>query len=577
MQTKKTIFQTINTSLKLIVALSFTMILSAFLKMSSVLIVRKVVDDIHVLKSLALWVTLFIGVLISYFIVDSIQYSQKNHLGERVSRELKKQVYSVTLRAELGEISKLEKSEIKKSFHNHCDKIGEQYISKNIVPFISNVVFLVTVFITGLVINPLLTMVVFGSLPVYFAAIKGMSKINERSHNKQQIMEKQINKATNETFDKIRNIKLKNGVIQVEEQYQQLFDKFLDTKSRYENIDYMNRTSMHILLTGVMIATVIGLGGLLIKQNIAGASIGDMIAFVLFTPIVYHGFHTVLQYHLSSKFVASEIEEIDRIMNIRSEIKSEPIASLDEVNSLKFVDVFYTANKMENSVSNLSFELKRGEKLGVLSLSGNAKATIFDLATKINRPKEGMISINNCDVNKLDTFYLRSIVTAVPQDDLLFSDSIEKNITYPLEFDEYQYNDALNRSGLKAFIAELEEKDQTIVDCDSEFLNEDIKQRIILANAFYKDSKIFILNEATSSLDPRSEDEIMQEIYKLKNKIVIVMSDRAYNLLNCDKIMILEDDKVVEYGKTEELLHDRESVLYKQIRRVKATKVQKIS
>jgi ABC-type multidrug transport system fused ATPase/permease subunit len=96
---------------------------------------------------------------------------------------------------------------------------------------------------------------------------------------------------------------------------------------------------------------------------------------------------------------------------------------------------------------------------------------------------------------------------------------------------------------------------------------------ITLANAFYKDSKIFVLNDATSGLDARSEDAILKEIFKLKNKMIILMSNKTYNVVNCDKILIIENEQVLEYGKVSELLQDRNSAFSKLIKKVKVGKI----
>jgi ATP-binding cassette subfamily C protein len=102
-------------------------------------------------------------------------------------------------------------------------------------------------------------------------------------------------------------------------------------------------------------------------------------------------------------------------------------------------------------------------------------------------------------------------------------------------------------------------------------------QRLVLANAFYKDSKIFVLNNATSNLDVRSEEAVMKEVYKLKNKIAIIMSDKVYNVLNCDKVLILMGGQVLEYGKLQDLLQNKDSEFNKMIKKVKTTRSVKVS
>ena len=166
MQTKNIILQTINNSLKLIVALSFSMILAALLKVTGILILKKVIDDINIIQSLAVWVVLFVVSITLYFAVDSMRNSQINRLGNRVNYNLKKNIFSSGLRADLSEIEKYEKNEFEKNINYNCEIIGTEYISKNVSAFISEVIFLLTVFITTMVINPVLGIVLFGTLPI---------------------------------------------------------------------------------------------------------------------------------------------------------------------------------------------------------------------------------------------------------------------------------------------------------------------------------------------------------------------------------------------------------------------------
>jgi ATP-binding cassette subfamily B protein len=102
-------------------------------------------------------------------------------------------------------------------------------------------------------------------------------------------------------------------------------------------------------------------------------------------------------------------------------------------------------------------------------------------------------------------------------------------------------------------------------------------QRIIFANAFYKDSKIYLLDDATKFLDINTENELLNEVFKLKNKIIIMMTDKVYNLNLCDKILILENGKVTEYGKYTELLLNKESKTYKIIKKASLSKKEKVS
>ncbi|HPN60986.1 MAG TPA: ABC transporter ATP-binding protein, partial [Bacilli bacterium] len=325
------------------------------------------------------------------------------------------------------------------------------------------------------------------------------------------------------------------------------------------------------LFVGSLIAIILGIGGYLTIQGDMEATVGKLMAFVIMIPFVYHAFKTLMNTSISFKMIEKERQALDLILTLRSEMKSEPITQIEEVLSLKFQSVSYDGEGKDQSLNRVSFEIKRGEKIGILSYEAESRQIIFELLTKLIRPKNGVIAINNCDINKMNTQYLRELVTSVSSEQYVNEDSIANNITFPLPFDEYKYNDALNRTGLKEIIAGLELKDQSIVNEAAAFSKAFI-QRLQLANAFYKDSKIFVLKNATTYLDVRSEEAIMKEVNKLKNKMVIIMSDKVYNVLGCDKILILMGGQVVEYGKLPELLQNKDSEFNKMIKKVKTTK-----
>ena len=273
----------------------------------------------------------------------------------------------------------------------------------------------------------------------------------------------------------------------------------------------------------------------------------------------------LLDVHYTRIPVEEEYEKLDRIFSTKIEFRSETIPSLEEVHSLKFnaVSFDYSNYGLDDKVhlDKIDFEIKKGEKLGIIGLPGSGKTTIADLITKIIRPKQGNVLINNCDINKLNTTYLRDIVTCIAQDFELLDTSIEDNITYPLSMDEYKYNDSLNKCRLKDLIFSLPDRDAT--NARKAKLSASDIQKIAMAHAFYKDSPIILLDDATSKLDTITEDEIMNEFFKLKNKISIVISNRINSIVKCDKVLIISNGKVSEYGRVDELLANKNSAFAK--------------
>ena len=303
-------------------------------------------------------------------------------------------------------------------------------------------------------------------------------------------------------------------------------------------------------------------------------SIGSVLGSLMLIPISILEFKKILIIYHTTLNQDEAAQRLDCIYSVRAESRSENVPSLEEIHSLKFdsISFDYTGYGVKDKVSleKIAFELKKGEKLGIIGLPGSGKSTIADLITKVIRPRQGSVLINNCDINKLNTQYLREIVTYISHDYQLLDMSIEKNITYPMNLDEYKYNEALNKCGLKDLIFSLTDRDET--NARKANLSNSDTQKIALAHAFYKESPIIILDEATSKLDAITEDNILNEFYKLKNKISIVMSNRINNVIKCDKVLIINNGKISEYGKVEDLLSNSSSTLSKMVKDAHITK-----
>ena len=561
MQAKNIIASVLTKKIKMVILIFLAIIVGVMAKVFSALIIRNIIDRV-ILESgpLLFWTTMFfIAVLLSVGL-DIYIKNASLAIGTEISNALAKAVYSAAIRAEISELKKIDTDEIVKRIGVDCDVIGNKYIANNWLAFIQMSLFLLTVFISMIVIDPALGLLTFVTLPLVYMIVKTTDKFIGKVNEKAMAAQEERCRMVREDFEKVRSIKLKNGIIREEDEFERKSESFFKL---YRNIGTLKEAvnfKVYDLFVGVALAIVLALGGYF---ALGDKKPGTIVAFVILTPYVYTTFKRLLSLKINPSTVRGEMKAIDDILALRSEIKAEPITSLQELHTLKFENVTY--NSGDERIENVSFDVRRGEKLGIISVSGNGHKIIFDLFTKLLRPRDGVISINNCDINKISTLYLRDLITAVPQDDNLFSDTIINNITYPLPFDEYKYNDALHKSGLKEYIATLENKDQTLVDGFSD----ELMQRITLANAFYKDSKIFVFNEATSALAVREEDAIMNEIFKLNNKLVVIMTDKIYYIAKCDKILILENDQVVEYGKTAELLQDRGSLLSRLIKKVR--------
>ncbi len=566
MNTKGSIKNFLSSHLKLTISLVVFSLLTIILKLANPIIIRFLINassDPVANKTLMIVLTVLMGVVtVLSFAVDMLRNRKSLILGSELTASLRNQVYSNMMKAELYEMQKFEKDDICKTIMEETHKIGNDYIANHIVKIIYLFILVLAFVITMMVFQPLFGFITAVTLPLFYIATKYIGRLSQKLIDKFNVNKNKQEELLKDNFDQLKMIKIRNGVSKQETQYEEIlkegkkyYSKSLFVQDTNENM--LKTLFVDVLWFVVFLCSCIWLVGGRANQY----NIGSVLACIVLTPQLYTSFKNLVDTYLNYPHVEESYQKLDKIFSIRQESRSESVPSLEEVHSLKFnaVSFDYASYGLEGKIKleGIDFEIKKGEKLGILGLSGSGKTTIADLISKIIRPKQGNVLINNCDINKLNTYYLRDIVTYVPQDFQLFDGTIEENIIYPLVLDEYKYNDALNKCRLKDLFFSLPNRDESHIK-DVKLTPSEI-QKISLANAFYKDSPIIILDDATSKLDSTSETEILNEFYKLKNKITIVITNRIYNLAKCDKVMIINDGKVVEYGKREELLSNTKS------------------
>jgi ATP-binding cassette, subfamily B, bacterial len=231
--------------------------------------------------------------------------------------------------------------------------------------------------------------------------------------------------------------------------------------------------------------------------------------------------------------------------------------------NIRLEDVaFAYPGKDENVLKGISFSIKAGEKLALVGPSGSGKSTIVDLLFKFYDNGLGTIEVDGRDIREWDTTWLRSQMAIVTQDVLLRSGTLADNLRIgKRDATEEECLKALIDSGLGDLIETLPDGLETQVGERGGLLSGGQKQRLSLARAILKDSPILILDEASSALDPITETKINEAVLRAgKNQTIIIVSHRLSTVLAADKIVVLEDGKIVEQGKHADLLLNSKGV-----------------
>ena len=338
-------------------------------------------------------------------------------------------------------------------------------------------------------------------------------------------------------------------------------EKFVDDlkeKSIKISAVLIRATPVMEILTGTMIAVLIFYSGKLIMND--QLSLNNFFSFLAAMMLAYQPVKSLatINVGISQGLSASKriLPIIDKINLIQT---NDDKMNLNLTNGniyCKDINFHYSTNLENKVLKNINIKINGGKMTALVGQSGSGKSTLLSLIPRIYDPTEGKLEIDGQDIKKVNLFSLRKEISIVDQNVTLFDDTIFNNIKYakPDAKDDEIY-EAANLSMCSEFIDKLENKYQTMIGENGVKLSGGEKQRLSIARAFLKKSKIILLDEATSSLDSETEEKIQKALDKLTlNKTTVVIAHRLSTILNSDKIYVMDKGIVMDSGNHEELL-----------------------
>jgi len=332
--------------------------------------------------------------------------------------------------------------------------------------------------------------------------------------------------------------------------------------SAWEQARVDNRLSLALLNSGQ--ALIIGLGVTalmyLAAKGVAEGTmtIGDLVMvnlylLQLFVPLSALGF-----IYREIRRALSDIENMFGLLKRQSTVQDKAQATVLKVDhaAIEFEAVDFGYQKQRQILKNLSFSVAPGEKVAIVGPSGSGKSTIGRLLFRFYDVSAGAIRIDGQDVKDVQQLSLRQAIGVVPQDTVLFNDTIWNNVAYGCTdaSDEDIWN-AIDMASLRTFVESIPEGVQTIVDERGLKVSGGEKQRIAIARVLLKNPSILLFDEATSALDSESENSILKALAKISsNKTTIAIAHRLSTIVDSDRILVVADGQVVEQGSHQELL-----------------------
>ncbi len=348
-----------------------------------------------------------------------------------------------------------------------------------------------------------------------------------------------------------------------EEKRSEKFVNDLKEKSIKISTVFIRATPIMEILTGIMIGILIFYSGKLIMNE--QLSLNNFFSFLAAMMLAYQPVKSLATINVGVGQGMSAAKRILPIIDNKNLIDpNEDKLIIDFKNGdIEFKDInFNYSSNQENKVLNkINIKINGKKMTALVGQSGSGKSSLLSLIPRIYDPKSGILEIDGQNIKNVNLHSLRKEISIVDQNVTLFDDTIFNNIKYakPNASEEEIYK-AAEQSMCLDFIEKLENKYQTMIGENGVRLSGGEKQRLSIARAFLKDSKIILLDEATSSLDSETEEKIQRALDKLiLNKTTVVIAHRLSTILNSDKIYVMDKGNVIDSGNHEELLKKSET------------------
>jgi len=314
-------------------------------------------------------------------------------------------------------------------------------------------------------------------------------------------------------------------------------------------------------LTGIMIAGLIYYSGKLILKN--DLEINNFFSFLAAMMLAYQPVRSLATLNMAINQGLSAARRILPIIDTKNKIIEKPNSKNIVVGKgeIKFHDVSFTYNQENRKIlKSISLKIESGKMTALVGHSGAGKSTILNLIPRFYDANSGDILIDNTSIYESKINSLRSNISLVSQDTTLFDDTVKNNIAYAnLEATDDEIYEAAKLSSSEEFINNMPSKYETFIGENGVRLSGGEKQRLSIARAMLKKSKIILLDEATSSLDAETEQKIQDAInYLTKDRTTVVIAHRLSTIMNSNKIYVVDKGSIIGEGKHDELLKNSE-------------------
>ena len=500
-------------------------------------------------------INLLIIVVILYVISSLFSYLQTYFLVEmsaKISYNLRKRLIEKVTRLPMEKLDENKRGDILSRITNDVDSL-QNGITQAFLQLLTAVITIIGVAVMMFTINVWMALATIILIPIAFFVINFITKHSQKYFLKQLIFKGSLNSQIEETFTGHDIIRAFNQEEVSMKKFEEDNEKWFDQEWKSQFYSSLNGPLMNFIsnFEYVLIA-VLGAVFVLTKA----ITVGDILAFFQYTQNFTRPIQQITRVMSLIQTAMAATERIFEFLEFDDEENpsNKKITSLKE--SITFENVSFGYTEDDEIIKNLSFTVKKGEKIAIVGETGAGKTTIVKLLMRFYDIAEGEIKIDGVNINEYDKDSLRSLIGMVLQDSWLFSDTIKANIQYGnLESTDEEIIEASKQVYADNFIKQLPDNYDSLLNEDSDNISHGQKQLLTIARTILSKKEVLILDEATSSVDTQTEKLIQKAMDKLmENRTSFIIAHRLSTIKNVDKILVIDNGEIIEQGTHEELL-----------------------
>lgn len=541
---------------KLLLIVLLLVIIDSLLVIISPYLIGKAVDYID-FKNLSLLNMTLIALVVSYLIDVLIKFFENfiiYGMGQRVVKNIREEVFIKFQNLPILFFDTNSKGDIMSRVSNDVENISSG-ISDTLISLLSGVLTIVATLVIMLILSPILTLCTIITIPLVMVLTKTIAKKTKVLFKNQQVELGKLNGHIEEMISGINIVKMFNYEDKSINKFKDINEKLLNISIKAQVYSALLMPMMNVI-NNIAFALISIVGAILATKNII--TVGVIATFLSYSRSFTRPLNNLANLFNTFQSALAGCERVFEILDSKEEVKDiEKCTVFDKINNnLVFDNVSFGYKENEYVLKNINLNIKANTSNAIIGETGCGKTTMVNLITRFYEVNNGSINIDGVNIKDYCRESYRDAFSVVLQDSYLFNETIKENIRYGnLNASDDEIIEACKKVGAHNFITKLNKGYNTVISESGTELSQGQKQLLTIARSILKNPKILILDEATSSVDTKTDLKIQETMLDImKGRTSFVIAHRLSTIRNCDNIIVIQDGKISEMGNHEELM-----------------------